>query len=436
MSKTKRIAGVVAVVLGIAVCGGAAGAQTDMGWERAAPPENAALLYFRAFLILTSLEGDESDAYARLIKHGEYDAAVLRPCVERNAAPLALLEQGAAISHCDFQVQLDQGIGALMPELARARELGRIGICAMSDAAARGDWDRALAYNAAVFRLARHVHETGTIINSMVAATIIDGLSLPTARMVEKMPAESSRYERMAATLDEVRPPLADWSGAVRGEIRGMMSEFPAPGSRPAPAELATTLYHLFAYLAPEKKATFHLCQRFAAGEAVPDEIQQVADLFGCPAEELGSPASIADELSRQADVIVRTLRSAEPLMKLPYPESEPKLNALREGVPEDMKLARAVLPPFGKMRWNCAQAESRLAMLRAAIALMNWRAEHGAFPASLAELGDTPSDPYTIGQTFGYEKDADTGFTLRSAGTVEYEGKETVMLSITSAMH
>ena len=88
--------------------------------------------------------------------------------------------------------------------------------------------------------------------------------------------------------------------------------------------------------------------------------------------------------------------------MKLPYPESEPELNALREGVPEDMKLALAVLPPFGKMRWNCAQAESRLAMLRAAVALMTWRSEHGAFPESLAELGDAPSDPYTLGQPFG----------------------------------
>jgi hypothetical protein len=390
-------------------------------------------VYYRAFLILTSIEGDESDAYARLIEQGEYDAAVLRPCVERNAAPLALLEQGAAIAHCDFGVQLDQGLGALMPELARARELARIATCAMCDAAARGDWGRALAYNTAVLRLARHVHETGTIINSMVAAAILDGLYVPTARMIERMPAESSQYGRMAATLDEIRPPLADWSNAVRGEIRGMMSEFPAPGIKPAPAELATTLYHLFTSLAPDQKAKLSLCQRLAAGEDVPDIIQDLSELFGRPAEELGSPAAIADELSRQAVVIVRTLRAAEPFMKLPYLASEPELNALREGVPEDMKLALAVLPPFGKLRWNCAQAESRLAMLRAAIALMNWRSEHGAFPDSLAELGDAPSDPYTLGQPFGYEKGGETGFTLTTAGTVEYKGAERATLIITS---
>lgn len=434
MSRTKRIAGAVGVVLGIAVCGGAAGAQTDMAWERAAPPENAALVYFRAFLILTSLEGDESDAYTRLIERGEYDAAVLRPCVGRNAAPLALLEQGAAIPRCDFEVQLDQGIGALMPELARARELARIGICAMCDAAARGDWDRALDYNAAVFRLARHVHETGTIINSMVAATIVEGLSRPTARMIEGMPAESGRYERMAATLDGVRPPLADWSGAVRGEIRGMMSQFPAPGSQPAPAELATTLHRLFSYLAPEKKVPFSLCQQFAAGESPQDKVQPLAGLFGRPAETLGRPTAVADELSRQAAVVVRTLRAAEPLMKLPYPESEPELDALRKGVPGDMKLALAVLPPLARLRWNCAQAESRLAMLRTAVALMNWRAAHGAFPESLAELGGAPSDPHAPGQPFGYEKDGDAGFTLKTAGTVEYQGKETATLRITPA--
>ena len=253
-----------------------------------AAPANAALVYYRAFLELRGL-GDtdsagETEAYDKMIDTGEYDARQLDPYVDRNGGALQLLLQAAEIEQCDFGVQFDQGAGAMLPELARARELMRLSVTAMRKAMEAGEWDRATDLLIAGLKLTQGVHEEGTLIGSLVAVAMIHILNSQAGSLLATLPPDAAYYDRIRAAFAQAGNTLADWSMAIEGERKLHATFFPPPGtvlSGEEAVKRVNDLYACFPELSEEGPPRDAVL-RVAEGSASPEDRKTVAAWAGC----------------------------------------------------------------------------------------------------------------------------------------------------------
>ena len=90
---------------------------------KGAPTANAALRYWRAFDALSGLSKEQEKIVEewRSTPLDQASAALVR-----DSAALKGLHQGAKAPCCDWGLNYDDGVGMLMPHLARARTLARL----------------------------------------------------------------------------------------------------------------------------------------------------------------------------------------------------------------------------------------------------------------------------------------------------------------------
>lgn len=415
----------------VLLCGAAAAQAPQITWEAPTPPTNAALVYYRAFLVLTPL-GDkgntaEDKAFSKLIEKGEYDSKHLDPYVERNSEALGLLLRASAIDHCDFGVEFNLGPAAPLPELARARELARLGAAAIRRATEAADWDRAADLFCAVLRLARGTHEEGTLIGSLVAAAIIDIVNSQAGRFLAEMPPDDARYSRMEGTLAQVAPALDDWSMAIEGEKKLQAMLFPPPGTVLSRDLLLGRVNDIYASFPepgegePRREAVW----RIAQGTSSPEDRAEVAKAVECSPDDLATLEGISAVATRCGVQVMSILQEIETALALPYPAGQPQLAAIMKKVPTLGPAPRAFIPALAAMHFRKTKATSRLAMMQMALAVLRWKTANGALPKTPGDLASaTPTDPFTDGQPFAYGLLDSGGFTLTGKGTENPDGK------------
>jgi hypothetical protein len=85
------------------------------------------------------------------------------------------------------------------------------------------------------------------------------------------------------------------------------------------------------------------------------------------------------------------------------------------EAAPWYAQGTKLVMPALSRAANNMAVSESMMQKARLAVALKQYRATHGAYPASLDVLGGVPKDALT-GEAFQYRVDG-AGFVIESVG-------------------
>jgi hypothetical protein len=178
--------------------------SVSAGQALAYPPDNAAVLYYRAFMLME----EPNDALGNMlaaVRKGEIKPNdEVRRYVERNRRVIREAVAAADISHCDWGHDLSEGLTLQVPELGKCRYLGRLLIVDARILAEQGDAKTALERCLAVHEMGRHIG-SDTLVHRLVGIAVSGWAN---KCIVDILPQVSGDCE----TLEWLRVRLADIS--------------------------------------------------------------------------------------------------------------------------------------------------------------------------------------------------------------------------------
>ena len=346
------------------------------------PPDNAAVLYYRAFLVMKepSEEVKEmmSDMRGGKIKSNDQ----IKQYIEENRRAIELLETAAEIPNCDWGHDESEGFGLLLPELGKIR---RMAFLLNDDAqmlSQNGQHKAALNKCLTFHKMARHVGDdllisylVGIALNNLANERIEDFLSA--------MPADLE-------TLMWLRSQIMGASANVTSMKRAMNRE----------KEIALHEIRKEKIDALLKSMGDNILKDEATADAV-EKARKGDDKF------------FKDNRDYYANVTTDAIAALD----LPYPEAHKRLKELNDRIQKDAKenpaaiLTDMLMPATARV---CTLGTKRMTFfnaLKAAIDIYIIKAKTGRLPDSLP--AGSPKDLFS-GKDFEYEKTKD-GFVLRS---------------------
>ncbi|GIK19361.1 MAG: hypothetical protein DYG93_05470 [Leptolyngbya sp. PLA2] len=210
---TRMAASAVVALAGVCAGAGAGGPPTDplatirtMDDLHAAGPTNAALVYYRAIIGLPSF--NDGDLKAAMLDGDESvmtrEAAVKK--LEELQGAINTFCRAAALEECDFGLDFDHGFELLLPHLGKMRMAARLIASDAVRLAEAGEADAAAARLAALYGIARHVADDGTLIGSLVGVSIASLAN----QGVERLVSEGKVGEKGKAALVSAFERLGD----------------------------------------------------------------------------------------------------------------------------------------------------------------------------------------------------------------------------------
>ena len=173
-------------------------------------PENAALLYYQAFLTLPEAE-EPVDTQIRDYAEGKIE---LNEAIEdhvgscRGAIELAVV--ASELPECDWGLRFSEGFNMLLSHLGQSRGLARTLIADARIKASEGNYDLALARCVTVLKMSRHIGDetlvsflVATALDSMAGDCIGDllGQIPPNAKTIQPLKAELTALAKKAPSL-------------------------------------------------------------------------------------------------------------------------------------------------------------------------------------------------------------------------------------------
>ncbi|MFN8816221.1 MAG: hypothetical protein ACK5ZV_05760, partial [bacterium] len=163
---------------GVAVGQGAAGPAAGAGAKTQVPavkmPDNAAVVYFRYWSLVTREQWAKvADLATELTVPDAAGREALRQLIEELGSVPAGLARTTQIPRAEWNVEFDQGIGAIIPEMGVLRSTARLFVAQARLSLADGRADEAAQHVARIFPLARHTSDGSMLlISSLVSAAI------------------------------------------------------------------------------------------------------------------------------------------------------------------------------------------------------------------------------------------------------------------------
>jgi hypothetical protein len=331
------------------------------------PPvsENAALQYWQGFAMMPTLDDDQQ----KLVQNWAtvpLDEAVNK-LLDQSQTSLMFLHRGAQKRECDWGLDYRDGPQLYLPHLIRARTLARIAALDARRAFASKDYDRAFDDAVGMITLARYAGQDDTIIDMLVCFAIEEDV----VNLVAPYPPEADASYGEAMKLYEALPPSPTLAQAVLGEKR-----------------MVSAVLEQLADAEHRRPGSWRQTWRSLLGPDNEDPLQDVVK-FGEVRDRLEKLQPIYDELAE--------------LVALPPAEFDARYPEFAKRASAASPLAKIFLPAIEKTVAKQRRCEARLAMLLAAMAVV----ESG--PEKLADI----KDPFGDGP-FEYRK-LDQGFELSS---------------------
>lgn len=349
--------------------------SASAGWAFAYPPDNAALLYHRAFMLMEE-PNETLDKMLSAMRKGEIKPnEEVRRYVERNRRVIDYAVTAAGISHCDWGYDLSEGLSLQIPEFAKCRHLGYLLVVDAKIHDSDGDIKTALERCLSIHEIGRHAG------NDMMVARLVGIAISGTANecIVDILPKVSDDCE----TLQWLRARLVDVSSRT-------------PTMRAAVANEAEVCEQNINREGILVIAEVEPCD-------VSKKIMQRDDEFYARAREYWSN-------------IMSRMQSA---FDLSYPQVLQEFEDLHQEVEKDAKekqeaiVTLSIFPAIGK----CCAIETRIRThtnaILAGIDIYLIRAKTGKLPEELP--AGLPKDMFS-GKDFLYEK-TDAGFILKCQG-------------------
>jgi len=350
---------------------------------RALPPDpdNAALVYYQAFLLAAQLDDNARDA---LFKFGRGDGELtdeIRQSAERCSTAIEYATVAAQMQHCNWGLRFSLGFSMSLPHLASVRHLSHAVLADARILAADGHAREALARCLTVKRMGRHMNDETMI--SMLIGNALDGAANRCIR--DLLGSAHADLE----TLQWLKTQLAVMSGGSPSVKRTMEYE----------REIAMEI------MRPEKLDLLVEALSGSDAEISAEQLTQMNDEF----------------LARNRDYYARFITSLEMALGTPggYAKRYQKLTELADqlagaaATDKAAVLTAAVAPALNKAYSVEVLGQASANATRTAVDVCIIRAQTGQLPAELP--ADLPGDPFS-GQDFEYKR-TDNGFVLRCPG-------------------
>ena len=357
---------VVVPLVGLAL-GAPASAQTPARGDA-----NAALKYWTAFGLLPALDKDQEKIVQEWDKV-PIDAAA-RKVIDQSNSSLLYLHRGAAIPRCDWSPNYEDGMHLLLPHLAKARTLANLAALRARSEFKQGNHKAGMEDVVALLRLARHVQTDPIMINQLVGYVIQD---VAIRAAAPHLPAVKAALADVATALDRLPP------------------------SPTVARMLDQEREHFLGWIVREMKA---------AEKAKPGGWKDVwAEVTGEMVRE-GGAAGTAAKAVGSAEEAIKLIEGATPvyaelgkLSERPWKEFDAGFAELLKKVQAEKPVIGALLPSADRVAAAKRRADARLAMFKAAVAVVL------GGPDKVKEH----KDPFGAGP-FGY-KEVNGGFELKS---------------------
>ncbi|MHC4300897.1 MAG: hypothetical protein ACYS7Y_26785, partial [Planctomycetota bacterium] len=122
------------------------------------PPDNAAVLYYKAFMLYEP-PGDIGYALWDYWKGKIESNEKIEECIEENRRIINIVLDAARIDHCDWGLDYSQGTEVLLPPHHKARDIFALLAAEARTHADEGDYKKALGRCISIYRMARHLNE-------------------------------------------------------------------------------------------------------------------------------------------------------------------------------------------------------------------------------------------------------------------------------------
>jgi hypothetical protein len=359
-------------------------------------PDNAALLYYQAFLLMAQTDDRATaDAVANVANGTAAPDDKVREYVTKCRAAIDYAVTASSLEHCDWGLAYSRGFSAMLPHLGQARSLARLILAEARILNVDGNYRQALERCLTTYRLAGQLGDN-VLISVLVSAAVTAQANKGVTAILDRMPADTG-------TLTWLNGQLATVPVATLTVNKSMVME----------REVASD------YLRPERRED--LAQVLAESSGI------VGEAGGMSAEEIRKAAT-DQTLGRAKEYYSKYMDSVFVVLngQMPYAEAYAKLQALVKQAEQDavkdpaVRLFRAGVPALPKMYSTQVRHQADFNALQAAVDVYLARAGTSRLPTSLP--GAAPRDPYT-GNSFKYEPTA-TGFVLR-CGAKDLEKNE-----------
>ncbi len=342
-------------------------------------PDNAALLYYQAFLLIPQADDRAmSDLVLNVVNGGVAPNDQVKEYVKKCQAALDLAMVATELQQCNWGLRYSKGFSMQMPHLAQVRSLSRLILADVRILAAAGSHRQALERCLAVHRAAGHVGDE-TLISFLVSIAISTQANKCVTVVLEQMPADTDTLTWLKGQL-AVAPTTKLTANRAMTSERDISAEYLRPERV---AELAEILAEPSGMTAEQIR------------KAVSEGALERARAYG--SNYMGSVLAV---LSGQA----------------PYAESYAKLQELADQMEQAatkdpaVKLIQSIAPATARIYVLQTRYKADFNALQAAIDVYLARAGTGRLPSSLPAAA--PRDPYTGGE-FKYEVTGN-GFVLR----------------------
>ncbi|RPJ28326.1 MAG: hypothetical protein EHM35_13765 [Planctomycetaceae bacterium] len=343
-------------------------------------PDNAALLYYQAFISLADLDKEARDNIAEVARGAMAPTDKTREYVEKCRQAIGFADAARGLQVCNWGFRYSQGFEAAMPHLAQVRFLNFVLLADARIQAADGDYKGALDRCLQIGTLVRHIGDDPLI--AYIVSVAVQKLEYQCMNDIIGMGAKDAA--------------LLQW----------LKNELVAAGpTRLSPANP----------LKIEMEISLNLMQM--------DKLDKLAAIMAGTEEQnkdmmnfLASANEASMERARQLYSEYVTSALAILNGSKPYEQAHRELTApVSKLDPKDpaSAIVRFVSPALASTLSAKTVAEAYANATTAGVEICLKRAEMGRFPEVLPE--GLPKDPFS-GQDFQYERTR-TGFILRCRG-------------------
>jgi hypothetical protein len=347
------------------------------GQALAYPPDNAAVLYYKSFMILE--EPNESlKKMLRDLKDGNTPLnEPIRQYIDKNRKVINEVVTAAEIKNCDWGLDFSDWFDTKIEHLSKCRQMGYVLAADAKIFAEKGDYQTALERCFAIYKMGEHVGND----------TVIQGLVSVAMRGMAN---------------DCIIDILPEVSGDIK-TLEWLKLRF---------TDIADKSFSLKAALANETKITGQKINKQNA-ISVAEVIYEPCDI---PKEILSGDDEFFE---RVKEYFQNYTARAQIAFDLPYTEAmktfEDLDNELRKAAEEkpEVKLSMFIYPAVGRVYSIDTRIKTHNNAILAGIEIYIIRAKTGKLPDELPE--GLPKDLFS-GKDFLYEK-TDTGFVLKCQG-------------------
>jgi len=376
------------------------------------PPDNAAVLYYRAMALYAETESAGIDLLLMNVLWGKADPNErITQYIESNRYAINLVMTAADIHKCDWGFDYSEGTSLRMPPLNSYRNLAKLLLVDAAILQAKGDYKTALARCVTAYKMARHIGND-LIIGHVVGVAITALADKSSMYILSKMPPDLQALKMLEDQLAEIEKRPFSLKNAIETDTKCILYDVTI--DRKERLFLALESITALGDDAPAEPES--------TGRKQPQKARATSKQMLVKRIRNGDVRFLSANRKYWKDYTRRIVEAVE----MPYPQGLETLKKL-EGKPKedaadnpDATVTAVWAPASRNVFILTTRQKTKSNAIRVAVRIYITKAKAGQLPDKLP--AGMPKDLFS-GQDFEYEKN-DNGFTLRCRAKDLPDGK------------